>query len=98
MVFLGIGGMRFTLSTMGANQFPNSKDTKIFINWYLFSFYAGGIIGSTAVVFIEDNVSWALGFGLCALANALGFSDFLASEQGFMSMLNYKEAHSQAWC
>ncbi|GFZ05864.1 major facilitator superfamily protein [Actinidia rufa] len=34
MVALGIGAMRFTLSTMGANQFPNSKDTKIFFNWF----------------------------------------------------------------
>ncbi|PSS05072.1 Protein NRT1/ PTR FAMILY 2.3 like [Actinidia chinensis var. chinensis] len=84
MVALGIGAMRFTLSTMGANQFPNSKDTKIFFNWYLFSFYAGGIIGSTAVVFIEDNVSWAWGFGLCALANALGLVIFLCGTRFYV--------------
>ncbi|XP_057479330.1 protein NRT1/ PTR FAMILY 2.7-like [Actinidia eriantha] len=84
MVALGIGAMRFTLSTMGANQFPNSKDTKKFFNWYLFSFYAGGIIGSTAIVFIEDNVSWAWGFGLCALANALGLVIFLCGTRFYV--------------
>ncbi|KAG5515433.1 hypothetical protein RHGRI_036476 [Rhododendron griersonianum] len=74
---LGIGGMRFTLTTMGANQYTTAKEQSIYFNWYFFSMYASAITASTAIVYVEDNVSWAWGFGLCAAANALGLAIFL---------------------
>ncbi|XP_058199691.1 protein NRT1/ PTR FAMILY 2.3-like isoform X1 [Rhododendron vialii] len=74
---LGIGGMRFTLTTMGANQYTTTKEQSIYFNWYFFSLYASAITASTAIVYVEDNVSWAWGFGLCAAANALGLAIFL---------------------
>ncbi|KAH7838060.1 hypothetical protein Vadar_021578 [Vaccinium darrowii] len=73
----GVGGMRYTLTTMGANQFATTKQQSIYFNWYFFSSYASAITASTAIVYVEDNVSWALGFGLCAGATALGLVIFL---------------------
>lgn len=69
--------MRFTLTTMGANQYTTTKEQSIYFNWYFFSMYASAITASTAIVYVEDNVSWAWGFGLCAAANALGLAIFL---------------------
>ncbi|KAF7119488.1 hypothetical protein RHSIM_Rhsim13G0091200 [Rhododendron simsii] len=69
--------MRFTLTTMGANQYATTKERSIYFNWYFFSLYASAITASTAIVYVEDNVSWAWGFGLCAAANALGLAIFL---------------------
>ncbi|KAM3691700.1 hypothetical protein ACB098_08G032900 [Castanea mollissima] len=39
MASFGLGGTRFTIATMGANQFDKPKDREIFFNWYFFTFY-----------------------------------------------------------
>ncbi|XWS71777.1 hypothetical protein CRYUN_Cryun03dG0167700 [Craigia yunnanensis] len=74
---IGLGMIRFTLATLGANQFDKTKDQVMFIDWFFFTFYAAGVISSTAIVYIEDSISWGLGFGLCAVANFIGWIVFL---------------------
>ncbi|EEF30127.1 transporter, putative [Ricinus communis] len=54
--------------TMGTNQFNKPEHQNTFFNWFFFTLYSSSVIGATAIVFIED-VSWALGFGLCLAAN-----------------------------
>ncbi|KAG7949993.1 hypothetical protein I3843_13G091000 [Carya illinoinensis] len=68
---IGCGGSRFTLATMGANQFDKPKDQGIFFNWYFFSLYTASAASYTAIVYIEDNLSWRLGFGLSAITNLI---------------------------
>lgn len=75
---IGAGGTRFTLATMGADQFTKPKDHEIFFNWYFFTFYTSSVIASTAIVFVQDNVSWSWGFGMCVMANFLGLAFFLS--------------------
>ena len=72
--FLSIatGGTRFNLITMGADQFSKTKDQDVFFNWYLVIMYTSSIIGATVIVYVQDSVSWGLGFGLCLVANAVG--------------------------
>ncbi|XP_040994156.1 protein NRT1/ PTR FAMILY 2.7-like [Juglans microcarpa x Juglans regia] len=74
---IGVGGTRFTLATMGANQYDKPKDQGIFFNWYFFAFYTASAISNTAIVYIEDNVSWRLGFGLSAITNFIGLAFLL---------------------
>ncbi|KAG9151214.1 hypothetical protein Leryth_002771 [Lithospermum erythrorhizon] len=78
---LGIGGTRFTIGPMGANQFDEPKHQTIFFNWYIFTLYTCVVISSTAIVYVEDNVSWTLGFSLCVVANILGLAIFLAGNR-----------------
>ncbi|KAM1099838.1 hypothetical protein ACFX2B_006315 [Malus domestica] len=61
---------------MGANQFDKPKNQGIFFNWFFFAMYTATVISSTAVVYIEDSVSWGLGFGLSALVNLIGLVIF----------------------
>ncbi|KAL3817868.1 hypothetical protein ACJIZ3_003773 [Penstemon smallii] len=75
---LGNAGMRFTIAPMGADQFDKPRHQGIFFNWYIFTMYTATVVGSTAIVYIEDNVSWVWGFSLCALANVLGLAVFLS--------------------
>lgn len=77
LVAIGIGGTRFTLATMGANQLTAANHHSSFFNWYFFSFYSAGFIGSTCMVYVEDNFGWRLGFGICIAANVLGLALFL---------------------
>ncbi|KAL3530635.1 hypothetical protein ACH5RR_009957 [Cinchona calisaya] len=73
---VGTGGTRFTLGTMGANQFTRPKDQGTYFNWFFFTFYTATVIASIAIVIVQDNVSWAWGFGICLLANFLGLAIF----------------------
>ncbi|KAI3450504.1 hypothetical protein Pfo_007169 [Paulownia fortunei] len=66
---------------MGADQFDSPKHQGIFFNWYIFTMYTATVISSTAIVYIEDNVSWAWGFSLCAVANVLGLAIFLSGSR-----------------
>lgn len=71
---LGLGGTRFTISTMGAQQLDKNKDQATFFGWYYLTLYVANIISFTAIIYIQDSVSWGLGFALCALANAIGLA------------------------
>lgn len=61
---LGLGGTRFTIATMGADQFKNRDDQGAFFNWYFLTLYVANVFNFTAIIYIQDNVGWGLGFGI----------------------------------
>ncbi|PRQ58896.1 putative nitrate-transporting ATPase [Rosa chinensis] len=69
---LGLGGTRFTIATMGADQFNNPNDQGVFFNWYFLALYMSSVFSGTAIIYIQDNVGWGLGFGICCIANGVG--------------------------
>ncbi|XP_038895447.1 protein NRT1/ PTR FAMILY 2.7-like [Benincasa hispida] len=73
---LGSGGSRFTAATFGANQYDTIKDQNIFFNWFFVTLYAGFLASSTAIVYIQDNVSWGWGFGIGLAANVIALAIF----------------------
>ncbi|XP_060174450.1 protein NRT1/ PTR FAMILY 2.7-like [Lycium barbarum] len=74
---LGSGGTRSTLSTIGADQLNKPKEQGIFFNWFFFFWYSASVVASTAIVYVEDNVSWKVGFFICAAANVVASVIFL---------------------
>ncbi|KAF3455073.1 hypothetical protein FNV43_RR05521 [Rhamnella rubrinervis] len=78
---IGLGGTRFTIAALGANQFDRVKDQESFFNWYVVILYASAVTGATAIVYIEDNVSWGLGFGLCVVANVASLCIFFSGSR-----------------
>ncbi|KAI6669340.1 hypothetical protein NL676_004225 [Syzygium grande] len=78
---LGASGVRFTAAILGANQFKSQKDQSTFFNWFFFAQYAGFVLSSTLIVYIEDNVSWALGFWSCVTANLIGLPVLVAGNR-----------------
>ncbi|XP_058199680.1 protein NRT1/ PTR FAMILY 2.6-like isoform X1 [Rhododendron vialii] len=73
---IGVGGTRFTIGALGADQFDDPRHQGSFFNWYLFTLYTSSAISATAVVYVEDNVSWGWGFGICAASNVVGLAIF----------------------
>ncbi|KAK9741494.1 hypothetical protein RND81_03G110100 [Saponaria officinalis] len=71
MASLGLGGTRFVLGTMGADQFDKPQHQASFFNWFIFSLYVGWIIAYTLLIYIQTSVSWALSFVIALLANLL---------------------------
>ncbi|KAJ8476770.1 hypothetical protein OPV22_020497 [Ensete ventricosum] len=72
LLAFGAGGSRFNFLAMGGGQFDKVRDQGIFFNWYFIVLYVSAVVGSTVLVFVEDSVSWTLGYALCTAANAVG--------------------------
>lgn len=81
LVSIGIGGARFALATMGANQFTKLNHQSTYFNWYFSVLYFSSFISATCLVYVEDNVSWAWGFGICTAANVVGLALFLTGKR-----------------
>ncbi|ONK62463.1 uncharacterized protein A4U43_C07F4120, partial [Asparagus officinalis] len=66
---VGSGGTKPNISTFGADQFddfdPNEKRLKAsFFNWWMFGSFLGALIATIGLVYIQENVGWALGYGI----------------------------------
>ncbi|KAL7085073.1 hypothetical protein ACP275_14G260300 [Erythranthe tilingii] len=81
LVSIGLGGSRFTLATMGANQFTKLDHQSTYFNWYFFALYFSSFISATGIVYVQDNLSWAWGFGICIAGNVAGLALFLAGKR-----------------
>ncbi|XP_015697359.1 protein NRT1/ PTR FAMILY 8.3-like [Oryza brachyantha] len=84
MTALGLGGIWPCVPTFGADQFDDSDSSEkaqkeLFYNWYYFAVNGGFFVASTAIVWVQDNCGWALGFGIPTLFSVMGVVGFLAS-------------------
>ncbi|CAO2832205.1 unnamed protein product [Amaranthus hypochondriacus] len=80
---VGTGGTKPNISTIGADQFddfePKEKAQKLsFFNWWEFSIFFGTLFANTILVYVQDNVGWALGYGLPTIGLAISIGIFLA--------------------
>ncbi|GMH19337.1 hypothetical protein Nepgr_021178 [Nepenthes gracilis] len=68
-IAVGAGGTKPNISTFGADQFdeynPQEKKLKAsFFNWWMFSAYFGSLFANSGLIYIQDNLSWGLGYGI----------------------------------
>ncbi|MCO5567406.1 hypothetical protein L7F22_021096 [Adiantum nelumboides] len=82
LVALGTGGIKPCVSSFGADQFDNNdalerKRISSFFNWFYFSINIGALISSSVLVYIQDNFSWAWGFGIPAAAMGIAVCSFV---------------------
>ncbi|XP_044492037.1 protein NRT1/ PTR FAMILY 4.6 [Mangifera indica] len=83
LVALGVGGIKGSLPTHGAEQFDEDtpqgrKKISTFFNYFVFCLSCGALIAVTLVVWIEDNKGWEWGFGISTIAIFLSVLIFLA--------------------
>ncbi|KAL2463156.1 Protein NRT1/PTR FAMILY 5.2 [Forsythia ovata] len=79
---IGTGGTKPNISTIGADQFDDfdskEKAQKLsFFNWWVFSIFFGILFRNTVLVYIQDNVGWALGYSIPTAGPAIAISVFL---------------------
>ncbi|KAL1533844.1 protein NRT1/ PTR FAMILY 5.10-like isoform X1 [Salvia divinorum] len=65
----GAGGMRPCIQAFGADQFDgdNVNESKLkssFFNWLYFAMSSGSLLALLILNYIQDNLSWELGFGI----------------------------------
>ncbi|AQK65155.1 Protein NRT1/ PTR FAMILY 5.2 [Zea mays] len=80
---VGTGGTKPNISTIGADQFddthPRERGHKLsFFNWWMFSIFFGTLFANTVLVYIQDNVGWAVGYALPTLGLAVSIAIFTA--------------------
>ncbi|XP_010264930.1 PREDICTED: protein NRT1/ PTR FAMILY 5.2-like [Nelumbo nucifera] len=85
---VGTGGTKPNISTIGADQFddfdPKEKALKLsFFNWWIFGIYLGTLIGSTFLVYVQDNVGWALGYGIPTIGLAVSMIIFMVGTPSY---------------
>ncbi|XP_062094261.1 protein NRT1/ PTR FAMILY 8.1-like [Humulus lupulus] len=82
MVALGFGATRPCVSSFGGDQFDHTdqiekKQRSSFFNWSYMLQNVGMLLSTSAVVWLETNISLAWGYGVSTAAMAIGLGCFL---------------------
>ncbi|KAK6261575.1 hypothetical protein QUC31_007391 [Theobroma cacao] len=82
MLSIGAGGIRPCNISFGADQFDTStkkgrQQLATFFNWWYFFFTVALVVALTAVVYVQTNISWAVGFAIPTACLALSTIIFL---------------------
>jgi solute carrier family 15 (peptide/histidine transporter), member 3/4 len=85
LLALAQGFQRPCAETLGANQFAPTSDGEpgalssrsSYFNWFHFYISWGYAIATAALSYIEDNVGWTAGFGVCWATMMVCFAVFL---------------------
>ncbi|XP_047325686.1 protein NRT1/ PTR FAMILY 5.3-like [Impatiens glandulifera] len=86
IIAVGTGGTKPNISTMGADQFdsfePKERMQKLsFFNWWMFSIFFGTLFSNTFLVYIQDTVSWPVGYGLPTIGLAVSIMIFISGSR-----------------
>ena len=79
------------LATFPANSFrlggkcglQDVLEKKSFFNWFYFAINIGSLLAVTVVVYIQDSISWAIGFAIPAAAMLLAILTFIGGSSRY---------------
>lgn len=91
LMIVGAGGIRPCNLAFGADQFnPNiesgKKGINNFFNWYFLSFSFAVMVTLTLIVYIQTNVSWAIGLGIPAGLMLVAYVVYLMGSKLYVKM------------
>ncbi|GLJ30074.1 hypothetical protein SUGI_0594710 [Cryptomeria japonica] len=94
---IGSAGIKPCSMAFGADQFQQEGEVKdkeekskekkrieSFFNWYYFSSCFALVVALTVIIYIQSNVSWSLGFGICTLLMLISTVIFLVGAPIFL--------------
>lgn len=92
LVAVGVGGIKGSLPSHGAEQFDEAspqgrRRRSTFFNYFVFSLSCGALVAVTLVVWIEDNLGWQWGFGISTLSIFLSIPLFLAGSSFYRNKI-----------
>ncbi|KMT17105.1 hypothetical protein BVRB_2g041590 [Beta vulgaris subsp. vulgaris] len=82
IVALGEGGHKPCVQTFAADQFdentPDQRKAKSsFFNWWYLGIVVGATIAVLIIVYVEDNISWTIGFAIPTIAVGFALTIFI---------------------
>ncbi|KAK8517918.1 hypothetical protein V6N13_128078 [Hibiscus sabdariffa] len=74
----GVGGVKAALPAHGADQLNHGNQRLIssFFNWFFFSLCFGGLIASTVMIWIEENLGWNWSFKISVVTLSVALCIF----------------------
>ncbi|XP_057952591.1 protein NRT1/ PTR FAMILY 2.8 [Malania oleifera] len=89
LLAVGAGGIRPCNIAFGADQLDTTtekgkKQLESFFNWWYFSFTIMLLIALTGVVFVQNNISWVLGFAIPTACLFMSILIFLLGKQTYI--------------
>ena len=69
----------------GATQ--DRKEKTSFFNWFYFAVNIGSLIACSVIVYVQENISWAVGFAIPAAAMALAVIIFISGSKKYTHVL-----------
>lgn len=92
LLVVGAGGIRPCNLAFGADQFdPNTdsgrRGTSSFFNWYYFTYTFAMMVSLTIIVYVQSNLSWAIGLGVPTFLMLLSCTMFFAGTRIYVKVL-----------
>ncbi|CAN6294051.1 unnamed protein product [Urochloa humidicola] len=93
LVYLGLylaaiagGGIKPCTATFGADQFDPNDPVELakkssFFNWYFFLITTSSLLSGTVIVWLQENVGWAVGYVIPTVLMLFCFIAFLAGSR-----------------
>jgi peptide/histidine transporter 3/4 len=93
VVYLGLylaaiasGGVKPCISAFGADQFDVNDPVELvkkgsFFNWYFFLTTTSSLLSGTVIVWLQDNVGWAVSYVIPTVLMLICFPAFLAGSR-----------------
>jgi solute carrier family 15 (peptide/histidine transporter), member 3/4 len=86
IVAIGSGGVKPCTITFGADQFDINDLVELakkgsFFNWYFSLVSSSSLLSGTAIVWLQDNVSWAVGYTIPLVLMLFSFAGFVAGSK-----------------
>ncbi|KAL3639588.1 hypothetical protein CASFOL_017495 [Castilleja foliolosa] len=92
LLVIGASGIRPCNLAFGADQFnPNTesgrKGVNSFFNWYYFTYTFAMILSLTVIVYVQSNLSWAIGLGIPVFLMLLSCTFFFVGTRIYVKIL-----------
>ncbi|CAN1175568.1 Protein NRT1/ PTR FAMILY 5.13 [Linum perenne] len=96
MVAIGQGGHKPCAQAFGADQFDElhskeKKDRSSFFNWWYCSMAIGINVALLVVVYVQDNLSWAVGFAIPCFTMLASLVTFILGRSTYRFSIRRKE-------
>ncbi|KAK4568382.1 hypothetical protein RGQ29_003963 [Quercus rubra] len=91
LLIVGAAGIRPCNLAFGADQFnPKTESGKrginSFFNWYFFTFTFAQMVSLTLIVYVQSNVSWAIGLGIPAILMLIACALFFMGSKMYVKV------------
>lgn len=93
---LGEGAYKPCITAFGADQFDEQNPHELrsrssFFNWWYFGLCAGPLAALMALNYIQDNISWGIGFGIPCISQVVALIVFVTGRKSYRYSIKTNE-------